>query len=60
MRPQHMTRRRFHVAAVALVVTAGVAVVFGEPTAPVWVRWVGLGLLAPALLLAVATVPSER
>ena len=55
-----MIREHAHTAAVALVIAAGAAVVFGPPSAPIWVRWVGLIMFVPAVLLFIATAPRSR
>ena len=55
-----MTRVHLHTAAIALAVTMAAAVVFGPPTAPIWVRWVGLVMLVPAILLFIATAPRSQ
>lgn len=50
-----------HTAALALLTAAAATTVLGgQPTAPNWVRWVGLALALPAIILFVATAPRSN
>lgn len=56
-----MTRADAHSAALAFLAVVAAAIIFGPPTAPLWVRWAGVALALPAILLFVVTSPrSER
>lgn len=51
-----------HDAAFALVGFTAACIIFGAPPcSPIWVRWVGLALAIPAIILFIITAPrSER